>query len=126
MEAASEFFTTQTLQSFGGATLVTVVVPNAIRLASSGRINAPWVGFVVAQLICLAVVYSAVPTGGGGQPISAYLVAVLNGCLVFSSAAGATAIGGASLGANDVPRSDDFGPPPTLFQRVQDAFRPWF
>ena len=50
--------------------------------------NPRWLALAVAELICLAVVASA-----HGGPIE-YLIALVNGCLVFCSAAGATTITG--------------------------------
>src|SRR5205807_2338683 len=93
MADANEFFNLQSLASFGGATLATCVIPNALRVASSNRLKASWIGligFVVAQTICLVTVYSA-PDPEGTRTLLSYLVAFANGCLVFTSAAGSTA-----------------------------------
>ena len=86
MDVPGDFFTRASLLTFGGATAATFVVPNALQAAFG--FNPRWLALAVAELICLAVVASA-----HGGPIE-YLIALVNGCLVFCSAAGATTITG--------------------------------
>ena len=86
MDLPGDFFTRASLLTFGGATAATFVVPNALQAAFG--FNPRWLALAVAELICLAVVASA-----HGDAVE-YLIALVNGCLVFCSAAGATTITG--------------------------------
>ena len=75
-----EFFTWGSFASLGGATAATVIVTNTIThvLGFFRR----WIPFLIAQLICLG---AAAQQGLAG---SDYVLAALNGCLVYLSAAG--------------------------------------
>src|SRR5262249_11806329 len=97
MEPANDFFTLQSLLTFGGATTATIMVPNALQMAL--KRNFAWLGLLVAWVVCLLVVFQAHQSAGPGvaTPWTDYLVAVVNGCLVFCSAAGATSVGNAAL-----------------------------
>lgn len=90
MAEPTDFFTAGSLMTFGGATLATFIVPNAFQAAMN--FNPRWLGFVVAQVICIGVVATGDPSGGSGGLID-YVVAVINGCLVYCSAIGATSVG---------------------------------
>lgn len=95
MAEPTDFFTTGSLMTFGGATLATFIVPNALQLAF--QFNPRWLGLVVAELLCITIAatgHAPDDTGGAIQ----YVVAVVNGCLVYCSALGATSIGAASTG----------------------------
>jgi hypothetical protein len=91
----SQFFTWGSLATLAGATSATFVVTNTIQSALGW--SAKWAGLIVAEVICLGAVFVA------GQSGTDYIIALLNGCLVYLSAAGATAAG--TTIAN--------GPPPT-------------
>jgi hypothetical protein len=78
---AQELFTLTTLSTLVGATAATVVVGNTLQ--SVFNLSAKWLSFAVAELILILV---AVFTGT--VEVSGYFVAVLNGCLVYSSAVG--------------------------------------
>src|SRR5262245_53412570 len=97
MEAANDFITWESLLTFGGATTATVIVPNAFQLAVNR--NPTWLALLVAELICLAVVFQAHQNAAPSvaTPWTDYLMAVLNGCLVFCAATGATAVGNSAL-----------------------------
>ena len=75
-----QFFTWVSFASLGGATGATVVVTNTI--AQVFGFFRRWIPFLVAQLICLG---AAAQQGLVG---SDYVLAALNGCLVYLSAAG--------------------------------------
>ena len=77
---ANTLFTLQSLGTFAGATGATFAVTNGLALAFGW--SPKWLGLVVAEVICLAIV--ALSEGGGSD----YFIAFLNGFLVFSAAAG--------------------------------------
>jgi len=96
MTQPNDFFTTESLLTFGGATLATFIVPNALQAALQW--NPRWLGLVVAELICLAVVGNAWWSGAATSPFQ-LVVAIINGCLVYCSAMGVTSIGADATGA---------------------------
>ena len=75
-----QFFTWGSLASLGGATAATVVVTNTI--AQVLGFFRRWMPLLIAQLICIG---AAAQQGLVG---SDYVLAALNGCLVYLSAAG--------------------------------------
>ena len=84
-QAVAQFFTWGSLATLAGATGATFVVTNTLRTAFD---FAPkWIGLVIAQFVCIATAYYA------GKVGSDYVIAILNGCLVFLSAAGASSAG---------------------------------
>lgn len=92
MDNANDFFTFQSLLTFGGATTATVVVSNAIQYVTQK--NPRWLALAIAQAVCLGTVLITLFTaseGGAPAPVASSLfVAVINGFLVFSSAVGIT------------------------------------
>ncbi|ESZ02618.1 hypothetical protein NKH92_23385 [Mesorhizobium sp. M0871] len=76
-----ELFTLATLGTLAGATGATVIVGNTIQ--SVANYGAKWLSLVIAELIIVAVAFFA-----GATDVSAYFVALLNGCLVYASAIG--------------------------------------
>lgn len=98
MDNVNDFFTAESLLTFAGATTATVVVPNALQKAF--QFNPRWLALVVAQVACIAVVYNQHHTAVPGTviPASDYLIALVNGCLVYCSAAGATSVGNQAAG----------------------------
>lgn len=84
----SELFTWPSLGTLAGSTGATVVVTNAISRATSW--NPAWFGLVVANLlsVALAIVSKTSPAD--------YILALLNGCLVYVSAAGTSSVGAAA------------------------------
>jgi hypothetical protein len=80
--ANSDFFTAESLLTFGGASTATVIVGNTIRKVF--KQDAVWIPFVVALLLAIAA------AGAGGQlsKASGWLITVVNGCLLFCTASG--------------------------------------
>jgi hypothetical protein len=85
------FFTLQSMMTLGGATGATFVVANGIQRAFD--YNPRWLALAIAQAACLGVVFHS---GGLG---SDYVIGIINGFLVYCSAAGATGVAGAAVGA---------------------------
>ncbi|MER9228944.1 hypothetical protein NKI39_25590 [Mesorhizobium sp. M0664] len=79
----NDFFTIQSMLTLSGATGATFVICNGLQQAFN--FNPKWLGLLVAQLIVGAGVAAS-----GGDGLIAYLVGLINGFLVFCSAAGAT------------------------------------
>ncbi len=84
----SELFTWTSLGTLAGLTGATVVVTNAISRAISW--NPAWFGLVVSLSlsVALAIVSKSSPAD--------YILALLNGCLVYVSAAGTSSVGAAA------------------------------
>jgi hypothetical protein len=78
---AQDLFTLATLGTSAGATAATLVVGNTLQ--SVFNLNAKWFSFVVAELIMIFVAIFTTTT-----ILSAYFLAILNGCLVYCSAVG--------------------------------------
>jgi hypothetical protein len=76
-----EFFTWGSLGTLGGATFGTLLISNGIQ--SAFNYNPRWLALFVAEIICLATAFYS-STGGWDT----YIIAVVNGFLVYSSAVG--------------------------------------
>src|SRR5690242_13593888 len=77
-----EFFTLQSMLTLSGATGATFVVCNGLQTAFN--FNPRWLALGVAQVIVLTGTYLS---GGSGVD---FFIGVINGFLVFCTAAGAT------------------------------------
>jgi hypothetical protein len=86
VEIPKEFFTAQSMLTLAGATGAVYAACNALQAAFN--FNPRWLGFVFAEVIAGIGVYA---TGGSGLD---YVIGFFNGCLIFTSAAGAVAIAG--------------------------------
>ncbi len=130
MSAPNDFFTMESLTTFGGAVAATVIVPNAFQRGFNW--NPRWLALVLAWAICFGVVIAGqVP--GTPTPPTAYIVAFINGCLVFCSAVGATAVG--SSVTQPAPLPEKAGPDTataatggagSAWPRKRGFFSPWF
>jgi hypothetical protein len=98
-ELAQQFFTMGSLATLAGATGATLVVTNAARQAF-GFARA-WFGLVVAEVICIGLAIYA------GQTGSDFVIAALNGCLVYLGAAGASDAAGGKANEGAVPRGNE-------------------
>jgi hypothetical protein len=86
VDLPKEFFTPQAMLTLTGAAGATYVIANGFQ--SAFNFNPRWLALVIAQTICLFGVYV---THGAG---SDYFVGVVNGFLVYCTAAGGTALAG--------------------------------
>jgi hypothetical protein len=77
-----DFFTTDALGTFGGVTLATVAVGNAVSLLFKRDLKV--VPFLIALGLCILLAADGDSLGG----VKGWIVAVVNGCLVFCTAAG--------------------------------------
>lgn len=96
MAIPSEFFTLQSMLTLSGATGATFVVANGCQRAFN--FNPKWLALVIAMIISLAGVYLS--DGGGSD----YFVGVINGFLIYCTAAGATSVVGHPETAKATPR----------------------
>lgn len=117
--AISQFFTWGSLGTLAGATSATFVVTNTLQSALNW--SPRWSGLIVAQVTCLG---TAVVSGQGWDE---YVIAILNGCLVYLSAAGATAAG-ANLAHGPAPMASTRSwRSPNMTERGRpDFLSPWF
>lgn len=86
IDLPKEFFTTQSMLTLTGATGATFVISNGCQRALD--FNPRWLALAIAIAICLFGVFT---TGGRAGD---YFVGVVNGFLVFCTAAGATGLAG--------------------------------
>lgn len=90
---ANEFYTLTSLGTLVGATGATVAVTNALKAAFN--LSPKWLGLLIAEIICVGILIAV-----GTAHASDWFVAVLNGCLVYVTAAGATSAGNAAVGGS--------------------------
>lgn len=85
-------FTSESLLSLQGAALVSMVVPNVLTylIGPSFLPYEKWLGFGIAMLLALMIATRSTERGA-----MKWIVALLNGFLIFSSAAGMTEVFGA-------------------------------
>jgi hypothetical protein len=116
-EFTEQFFTIGSLATLAGATGATLVVTNTAKQAFG--FSRAWFGLLIAQVICVGLAIQAKRSG------SDYVIAVLNGCLVYLSAAGASDAAGGKQQAGDraTPRGPEALPKP---QGWRAFFGSWF
>jgi hypothetical protein len=83
-----QLFTIQTLGSFSGMVGATYTLTSTAQRAFN--IGPAWLGLLIAECISLGTVSLVAATA------SDYVLAALNGCLVFLTAAGASNVAGAA------------------------------
>jgi hypothetical protein len=108
MELPKDFYTIQSMLTLSGSTGATFFVCNGLQQAFD--FNPKWLALLVAQAIVLTGVY----VSGERSPID-YFIGIVNGFLVFCSAAGATsALGkgpqGAAVARGEMPAADAINP----------------
>ena len=122
MGLPSEFFTTQSMLTLGGAVGATVVVCNGLQ--SALNFNPRWLALLIAQAISFYGV-SLQPTFAPSDAI----VATLNGFLIYCTTVGAsTLVAGGTRAADAMPRARGAGesayPQKSRGQRRFSS--PWF
>lgn len=110
----NQLFDIGTLGTFAGLTGATVVVTNAVARAINW--NRAWFGLIVALVLCVGLTIYV-----GGKPVE-YLLALLNACLVYLSAAGANSAAAASTSG---PQPTDVAAEADGTQEAQ-FFRRWY
>ncbi|SRR5579871_973963 len=112
-----EFFTLQSMLTLSGATGATFVVCNGLQTALN--FNPRWLALAVAQVIVLIGTYLS---GGAGVD---YFIGVINGFLVFCTAAGATHAASGGSG-HAVARGARDAANPQLGPTKRRFLSPWF
>jgi len=103
-----EFFTLQSMLTLTGATGATYVIANGCQ--SAFNFNPRWLALAIAQAISLFGVHA---TQGSG---SDYFVGVVNGFLIYCTAAGATSITGRPSRSTSRETAGGAAPKRTFFQ----------
>lgn len=126
MSTPTEFFTIDSLLTLVGATGATTVICNGIQRAFN--FNPAWLALAISEIVCIGTVfYFHAQQQGEAGPASEYFIAVVNGFLVFCSAAGATSLGSRVVGGNvadAISRGGDA--PAAAIGRRRGFFSPWF
>jgi hypothetical protein len=102
MDLPKEFFTPQSVATLSGATAITYVISSTIQ--SVFNFNPRWLALLIALGVSGLGVWSA---KGGPQE---YLFGVFNGCLVYLTAVGVSAVSGKSSSQPGATRGG-FAPP---------------
>ena len=116
VELPKEFFTLQSMLTLAGAAGATFVVCNGLQKAFN--FNPRWLALAVAQVIVLAGTSAT-----GATRVIDYLVAVINGFLVYLTAAGGTDFAAGTGGAQPVARGAAAQAMP---QQKRRFLTPWF
>jgi hypothetical protein len=124
MPLPKEFFTPESMLTLAGAAGSTFVVCNGLQKAFS--FNPRWLALVIAEVLVLAGTAST----GATHPTD-YLVAFVNGFLVFLTAAGGTGAAGGASGAppaagGPVARMPSAAAPKTAPVPPRRFLSPWF
>ncbi|MFX0195173.1 MAG: hypothetical protein ACFFCW_03540 [Candidatus Hodarchaeota archaeon] len=116
MNGSNDFFTSQALVTFGGITFAITVIVNTFRSLTNREPK--FIAFLVSLTLCFAIAWSTIK-----QPLD-YLIALLNGCLVYCT----------SMGLNSQVNISTTTPskPPTRGEKrdkflklINHFFRPW-
>jgi hypothetical protein len=86
----STFFTNESFFSLAGATAIVFVVCNTIQKVFN--FNPKWLALLLSEFVAIFGAWSS----ARAHVPSDYLIAVLNGCLIYSAAAGGTVIASAA------------------------------
>jgi hypothetical protein len=99
-ERINSLFTKESLLSLQGAALAATIVPNVLTylIGSAFLPLEKWVGFGIAMLFAIYIAVQS--TDKGAQK---WLIAILNGFLIFSAAAGMTDVLGGGRPVNPAP-----------------------
>ena len=87
----NSLFTPESLLSLQGAALIALIIPNVLTylIGASFLPYEKWLGFGIAMVLALYIAYRSSETGA-----MKWLIALLNGFLIFAASAGLTDIFG--------------------------------
>jgi hypothetical protein len=111
MEIPKTFFTSESFESLASCSAIVFVVSNACQRALN--FNPKWLGLFLAEATAFYGAYASQNLIGLGGCV----IAVLNGCLIYS-----TAVGGTNLAAS----TGTGGQPKGLPSAKRSFFTPWF
>lgn len=113
-----EFFTLQSMLTLSGATGATFVVSNGLQTAFN--VSPRWLALAVAQIIVLT---GTLLSGGNGVD---YFIGVINGFLVYCTAAGATYAAAGKAQGQAVARGAADAANPQMTSTKRRFLSPWF
>jgi hypothetical protein len=116
-----EFFTLQSMLTLTGAAGATFLICNGIQRAFN--VNPRWLALLVAEILAIYGTYAS--HANGAHP-SDYFVAIVNGFLIFATAAGATNMGGGAAAPATQERGATSTASTTEARRKRRFFTPWF
>lgn len=103
----NDLMTPESLATLGGASFATITIANTSQHVFG--FNPKWLALAVAEVIMLGVTVSATPAGEVGP----YLIAIINGVIVYSSAVGTNTLTGTptptAMGSTDERPTRTFG-----------------
>lgn len=99
IQRINSLFTKESLMSLQGAALVALVVPNVLTYLIGPPFQPfeKWVGFAIALALALYIAVQSTEKGA-----MKWLIAVLNGFLIFAAATGLTQVLGAATGGRPI------------------------
>jgi hypothetical protein len=103
MGSTSDFLTAASVETFFGATVAVYAVSNVLRMAF--RLDRPYLPLLVA----LVVAFGLAINSGLLKNVGDVVVAILNGCLLFLSAAGLQQAGAAEVRGSEGGRRQGRG-----------------
>lgn len=103
-ERINSLFTKESLLSLQGAALAAMIIPNVLTslIGAAFMPFEKWVGFGIAMLFALYIARQS--TDQGAQK---WLIAILNGFLIFTAAAGMSDVLGGGRPATGIPLAPD-------------------
>ena len=125
MPLQNDLFTWQSFETLAGATTATTMVTNGLCRVFPGIRNPAPLGLGFALLFCLliAVIDPANGAPDFHRPLQTYVIAILNGFFVFSSAAGLSSGVASAVGDEGAERSGKRG---AGAARASGFWRRWF
>jgi len=90
MDIPQQLISSDSLATFGGISVIVVGVTNSLKNALDW--NPPWVAWILAMIVCLIGALSRAPKPNALE----ILIALVNGCIVYSSAVGMNSLGTAA------------------------------
>ncbi len=112
----NEFFTLQALATFGGITFAVTVIVNTFRSLTNR--DAKFFAFIVSLALCFAIGWSTFR-----QPLD-YLIALLNGCLIYCTSMGLNNQVNISTTPSKQPPTRG-GERSQFLKLINHFFRPW-
>ena len=120
MDIPQQLVSADSLTTFGGISVIVVGVTNSLKNALGW--SPPWVAWVLGMAICVGGAFAKTPKPG----VLGIAIALVNGCIVYSSAIGMNSLGTAASKKMGTPGgSGDAGIGGTQ-QRKQAFFTNWF
>ena len=101
MEPTNSFLTAESLATFGGTTLATLAVSNTYR--SIFNKDPKIIAVILSIAICLFLAYNS------GADATGYVIAFVNGCLVYCSAFGLNNQINRTSGTTETPEPEPAG-----------------